>query len=147
MNLHIPLFSLALAAAAAGQTTIAPTNLGPLANGGVVAVITPTGKFAFARIDATLELVAANDGSLTLRAVPSAMPPVIQERLIVFKPAAPAPTTITLPSAPLGQSLMIARNGQILSPTEDYTIAGLVVSFVAQHRPAVGDIYQIRYRE
>lgn len=137
----------AAAFGAAAQTTITPANLGPLTPGGVVAVITSNGKFAFARIDATLELVTGNDGSLTLRAVPPATPPVIQERLIVFKAAAPAPATITLPSAPQGQSLMIARNGQVLSPAEDYTLAGLVVSFVAQHRPAVGDIYQIRYRE
>lgn len=149
-SLRILSLGLAAIAAALGQTTIAPSNVATVPAGGIIAVIDQQGKFAFAKIDAaTLQLTLDTiTGAYTLRAiVPPAPPNTITERLIVVKPTDPAQTTITLPSNPQGQSLMVTRNGQVLSPGEDYTLTGLTLSFVTQHRPSPGQVFQLRYRE
>lgn len=144
---RIFLSMLAIAAAAIAQTQTAPSNLAAIPAGGIVAVIDAQGRFAFARLDPSLVLVADNAGALTLRAIAAAPPAPVQERVIVVKPTDPAQATITLPSDPQGESLLVARNGQVLSPGEDYTVAARVITFVAQHRPSPGQVFQVRYRE
>lgn len=129
------------ATAAAAQTRIAPSNLGSVPTGGVVAVIDSTGRFAFARLEG-VELVSVN-GSLVLRALAAQ----VRDRLVVAK-ITDAAAPIALPSAPASaDSVQVARNGQVLSPGEDYTLAGQALTFNAAHAPRLGDIYQLRYRE
>jgi len=138
---------IASTVAAHAQTQTQPSNLGPVPQGARIAIVDANGRFAFAQLDASLEIVAANNGGLyTIRAVVPASAS-ISERVLTVKPTDPTQITITLPSAPQGQSLLIARNGMILSSGEDYTVAGTVVSFVAQHRPSPGQVFHIRYRE
>lgn len=133
---------LLIAAGAAAQTRLAPSNVATVAGGGVVAVIDAQGKFGFARLEG-VELIVSGNGLLTLRA--TAAP--TRDRLAVVKVADPA-AAIGLPSAPASpESVQIARNGQVLSPGEDYTLTGQAIVFVAAHAPKAGDIYQLRYRE
>lgn len=127
-----------------GQTLIAPRNLANPITGGIVYVIGPDGRTAFARLDASLQLTADASGFLTLKAAAA----TVSDRVVVFKPTT-AGTTITLPSAPQGNSLQIASNGFVLTPTEDYnqTPNGLLITFVPRWVPQPGDIVQARYRE
>ncbi len=134
---------LGLAAILSAQTTPSPRNLATGLPGGIVFVIAPNGQATFARLDSTLELAAAPDGSMVLRATAAPAP---VDRVAVFKPTATG-ASITLPSAPQGNSLQIAFNGFVLSETEDYTRAGAVVTFRPFWTAQPGDTIQARYRE
>lgn len=138
------LATVAVAIALYAQTTPAPRNLAPVFPGATVSVIAPDGRVAYARLDSSLQLVAdaANGNQLTLRATA----PALVDRVIVFKPTV-AGTTVTLPTAPVGNSLEISSNGWNLSAPDDYALAGLVVTFVPKWAPQPGDTINVRYRE
>ncbi|MBK8200713.1 MAG: hypothetical protein IPK75_20440 [Acidobacteria bacterium] len=112
------LATVAVAIALYAQTTPAPRNLAPVFPGATVSVIAPDGRVAYARLDSSLQLVAdaANGNQLTLRATA----PALVDRVIVFKPTV-AGTTVTLPTAPVGNSLEISSNGWNLSAPDDYS--------------------------
>jgi hypothetical protein len=118
-------------------------NLAPLIPGGIVPVIAPDGKLAYAQIDAaSLSLTAGPSGFLLLRANPGA----ITDRIVVFKPTV-ASNTLTLPSDPQGNSLEVTSNGWDLTEPDDYTRAARVLTFVPKWAPTPGDLIKARYRE
>jgi len=132
----------AVAAILEAQTTLAPRNLAPTIPGGIVFVIAPDGRTAFARLDSSIELTADAAGFLVLRAVGG----TISDRVIVFKPTV-AQTTLTLPSDPQGNSVQVACNGSVLSEPDDYARAARVLTFVPKWAPSPGDLCNVRYRE
>ena len=54
--------------------------------------------------------------------------------------------TYTLPSAPVIGELTIVRNGLELTEGVDYSVAGLVVTFLAGAEPLQGDLVRVKYR-
>lgn len=85
---------------------------------------------------------------LVLRAIlPAPVPPAtITERNVVVTPTAGAIITVPDPYAP--GSLMVYRNGLLLSVPNDYTVDTItrVLTFVSLQSPQDGDIYVLHYR-
>lgn len=111
-----------------------------------VFAVLPTGGLAIAVCDG-LELVAASGtGGMALRARPQPTA-AVTERMPALRVTGAPQTTWALPDTPAAGSLMVFRNGLLLSEGDDYSFAGQTVTFLPGNAtPLPGDILRARYR-
>jgi len=140
-----PLLLLALAVGLFGQTKTTTNQLAPSdppAPTGKVYILTPEGVLKFATLGQGLILTCDAAGCTldtpAIAPVPLKVYPVTisTEKLLTY----------TLPSAPVIGELAIVRNGLELTEGVDYSVAGLVVTFLAGAEPLQGDLVRVKYR-
>ena len=144
MKLLIALFACAAMAQNPTRTVI-DQQRGPSSATGTVLVVLPNGRVAVADTSGLEIVTDAATGKVTLRPTGGGSQQVV-EQMPVLRPAAATPTW-DLPHVPASGSLMVFRNGMLLTETDDYSFVGQRISFVTSAIPQAGDILRARYRQ
>lgn len=140
---------LGLVAVLMGQTYLDPRQLRPSTLPGVW-VSSPVHGFALAILDPLLSIQDnPQTGRPTLKLTLPEAPPIQAPKREAFKVP---DTTLKLPSSTLGSTpvfpagLMCFRNGLLLSPAVDYTLAGSTLTYLAGAEPTGGDLLVFVYQ-
>jgi len=124
-----------------GQTKLPPGQIKADSTTPQILVYDPTVKkeLVLATLDG-LELVRTPFGQYILKVI------AVSKTITFVKLTYTGITeTLTLTSQPIIESLVIARNGQLLTEGVDYTVNSNVVTFVFHAQFAADDIFTVQY--
>ena len=132
---------LVLAGCLFSQTRVPPDQIRPQLINGVFVNVTGKGV-VLATVDPATLVLDTTGATPVLRALPQSA--TINEKHVSIKPAIGA-TVVTIPDTGyVPASLNVYVNGVLQSMTDDYTVAGTVVTLI--RASTTGDIVQLTYR-
>jgi hypothetical protein len=140
-----PFLLLALAVGLCGQTAPTTSQLkageAPAPTGKIY-IMDSTGQLRFATVGQGIVITC--DAAGCMIDTPAIAPVALKVYTVAV--STEKLLTYTLPSAPVIGELAIVRNGLELTEGVDYSVAGLVVTFLAGAEPLQGDLVRVKYR-
>ncbi len=116
---------------------------GPAGVAPVAVIVNPDGSIVLATLDSATLTIDTSSGKPVLKGTPAPTLPPRQVEVATLTATAPSYTLRQTPTLP--NELDVAVNGLLLSPGDDYTLAGAVITWTGTV-PGPGDKVRAAYR-